>query len=68
MTNHRLMSILSPVYHLWDTICYIREHGWDEYCKARERYDNHMRLQAYGDAKFDKKKYIKNINALKKRK
>ena len=66
MTNYELMTILAPLYRLWDTVCYIREHGWAEYREARKRYDNHARLQGYGDAKFNKKNYIKNLNVLKK--
>jgi hypothetical protein len=62
------MGLLAQFYHLWDTICYIHKNGWAEYCEARKRYDNHIRLQGYSEGKFNKKNYIKNINALKKRK
>lgn len=62
------MGLLAPIYHLWDTLCYIHDHGWAEYRKARERYDNHMRLQNYGDAKFNKRNYIKMLNQQRKAK
>jgi hypothetical protein len=51
---------------LYDTILYIRQNGWVEYRKARKRYDEHMRLQSYGDAKYNKRNEIKQINARKK--
>ena len=60
------MGLLSPFYHIWDTVCFIREHGWEEYKEARKRYDNHMRLTSYGDARFNKKNYIKQLNQAKR--
>lgn len=51
-----------------DTIQYIRLHGWAEFREARKRYDTHARLQEYGEARFNKKNYIKQIQLAKKRK
>ena len=41
-------------YGIIATIRYIWKHGWAEYRAARARYENHMRLQGYGDARYSK--------------
>ena len=40
---------------LYDTLQYIRLHGWAEYRKARERYDRHQEALKNKEARYTKK-------------
>jgi hypothetical protein len=62
------MGLAKNLYNVWDTLWYIWKNGWVEYREARRRYDTHSRLQGYSEGRFNKKKYIKQLNLLKKRK
>ena len=60
------MGFFAYCYHVWDTISYIREHGWDEWRKARRRYDQHQEAVKNLQSKFSKVAAIKQANRLKK--
>jgi hypothetical protein len=80
IANTIIISILGGIAIFWklgvfhrtrDTILYIRENGWEEYRKARRRYDEHMRLEkqalpSKGELRSAKKQQIKRDKARRK--
>jgi hypothetical protein len=56
------------IRHLFDTLQYIRKHGWHEYREARRRYDQHIQAQENRTFRYTKKGEIAMRNAMKKRK
>jgi hypothetical protein len=54
------------VSHIIETIQYIREHGWAEYRKARQRYDRHIKSQDDRVTKRDRLDFRKQVKKMQK--
>lgn len=46
--------LIGTIRNLAETIVYIYRNGWEEYRKARERYDRHMELQERSKSKYSR--------------
>jgi len=60
------MNFIEKLLYPITTLKYIYDHGWAEYKAARKRYDEHMRLTGYGEAKYNHRQAIKDVDLLKK--
>jgi len=60
------MKFIEKVIFPFTTLIFIYKYGWDEYKAARKRYDEHMRLTGYGEAKYNHREVIKQANLMRK--
>jgi uncharacterized protein YeaO (DUF488 family) len=60
------MNFWEKLVYPFTTLIFIYKHGWAEYREQRRRYDEHMRLTGYGEAKYNHREAIKQANLLRK--